>query len=288
MSWKELGQVFRETFIEFFREKNFIHAAALSYYTVLTIVPIIYLSIVTFGKFIGQETMVSIITKFFTENIGIKDVGGIIEFLNQYNFEKGSLFMQVIGLLFLLFSASAQFSCMKHSINEYFDIERILDSRKKIVISNLSTRLVSMMFLTFFGVISILTYFAQTVLISFGHHLLDNRDTLHWFYSLFAQHGLAIFSNVILFLFIFKYLNDAKVEWRLAWIGSVFTSVLLYLGQLLIKYYLTHYFFARDGGIAGTILVILVWMFYSSHIIFLGAKFTAVYARKLGRPLQID
>jgi membrane protein len=93
---------------------------------------------------------------------------------------------------------------------------------------------------------------------------------------------------VIIFVLIFKYLHDAIVPWKIALAGSVFTSILLYIGQLLIKYYLTNYFFARDGGLAGTILVILVWMYYSSHIIFLGAKFTAVYARKIGKPLQVD
>ncbi len=288
LSYKEIFDLFRETIVEFFKEKLFIHCAALSYYTVLTLVPIIYLSIVSFGKIIGQETMVTIIAKFLKENIGISDVAGIIDFLNDVDFEKGNIVMQLIGIFVILFSSSALFNSLKFSINEFFDIEKKFDSRKKEFLSGLMARLKSIILLTFFGFVVIITYFAQTIVISFGTQILGEIDTLMWFLYVFAQHILVILSNVIIFVLIFKYLHDAIVPWKIALAGSVFTSILLYIGQLLIKYYLTNYFFARDGGLAGTILVILVWMYYSSHIIFLGAKFTAVYAKKIGKPLQVD
>ncbi len=111
---------------------------------------------------------------------------------------------------------------------------------------------------------------------------------MQWVVYTFTQHFLAIISNIFIFWLIFKFLHDAFVPWKIALAGSIFTSILLYIGQLLIKYYLTNYFFARDTGLAGTILVILVWMYYTSQIIFLGAKFTSVYAQKLGKPLQVD
>jgi membrane protein len=69
--------------------------------------------------------------------------------------------------------------------------------------------------------------------------------------------------------------------------GATATALLLYLGQLLIKYYLTNYFFAAEGGIAGTIFVLLAWVYYSAQIIFLGAKFTAVYATMVGSPIHL-
>ncbi|MBI3240218.1 MAG: YihY/virulence factor BrkB family protein, partial [Flavobacteriia bacterium] len=87
------------------------------------------------------------------------------------------------------------------------------------------------------------------------------------------------------FTIIFKYLNDGRVEWKLAISGALVTAILLYMGQLLIKYYLKNYFFGSSIGLPGTILVMLAWMYYSSQIIFLGAKFTKVYATKVGRPI---
>jgi len=80
-------------------------------------------------------------------------------------------------------------------------------------------------------------------------------------------------------------LHDGKVKWKLAFGGSMFTAILLYLGQLLINYYLTNFFFAANSGIAGTLLAILTWIFYTSQIIFLGATFTASYAKFVGKPI---
>jgi membrane protein len=68
--------------------------------------------------------------------------------------------------------------------------------------------------------------------------------------------------------------------------GALFTAVLLYLGQLVINYYLANYFFAADSGVAGTLLAVLTWIFYTSQIIFLGAKYTSVYARMVGTPIK--
>jgi membrane protein len=76
------------------------------------------------------------------------------------------------------------------------------------------------------------------------------------------------------------------VQWKLALAGALVTSILLYFGQLLIKYYLGNLFFAKDAGIAGTILILLVWMYYSSQIIFFGAKFTAVYGKMVGKTIH--
>ena len=288
LTWKETFHLYKDTIFEFSKEKTFMHSASLSYYTVLSLVPIIYLSIVSFGKIIGQETMVKIISNFLKDNIGIHDIKGILEFLNQMNFEKSNFLMQTVVIITLLISCSALFNSLKFSINEFFDIEKQFSSKKKQLISGIGTRLKSIGLLAFFGFSIVVTYFFQTILISFGTKLFSDLSFMQWVVYTFTQHFLAIISNIFIFWLIFKFLHDAIVPWKIALAGSVFTSILLYIGQLLIKYYLTNYFFARDTGLAGTILVILVWMYYTSQIIFLGAKFTSVYAQKLGKPLQVD
>lgn len=291
-TWQKIKKKFQlsksilsETFVEFFKEQSFIHCAALSYYTVLTLVPIIYLGFVSIGKIIGQQTMVEIISSFLSDNIGITDTTGIINFLHTVDFEQGNLFFEIIGFVVIFVSASALFKSLKLSLNEYLDIDRVFDSKRKLIFATIRSRFVSMLMLAFFGFVLVLVYFLQILVISFGNRLFSDDSSLNVFYNHATQHGLAILSNVLIFLLIFKYLHDGEIKWRVAVAGSLFTSILLYFGQLLIKYYLTTYFFARDGGIAGTMLIILVWMYYSSHIIFLGAKFTTVYARQTDRPI---
>jgi membrane protein len=83
LDWSQRIQVLKETFSGFIFEKGLFHGAALSYYTIFAMVPIIYLSIMTFGSVIGQKTMIEIITKLLKEKVGIQDVSGIISFLRR-------------------------------------------------------------------------------------------------------------------------------------------------------------------------------------------------------------
>ena len=85
LRWNEVFNIFKKTVIEFTNEKSLFHGAALSYYTILSLVPILYLSIVSFGQFIGQKTMVAIISNVLHEQVGIQDVKGILEFLNDFS-----------------------------------------------------------------------------------------------------------------------------------------------------------------------------------------------------------
>ena len=287
LTWKEVGRLFKQTVVEFGSEKSFFHGAALSYYTIFALVPILYLSIVSFGAFIGQDKMQSIISAMLTEHIGIKDVKGIMTFLHEINFHKSNFALQVIGVVVLLISSTAILSSLQHSINEFYDIELIHESNKKMIVSTLRDRLIHVLLLMFFGLVVIITYFAQIILLSFGDKIFSGLHALHDFFEILTQHFIPFVTNVIIFYFILKFVSDGIVLKRLALAGSIVTSTLLYLGQLGIKFYLTHYFFAKDAGIAGTILILLAWVYYTSQIIFFGAKFTAVYAKILGRPIEV-
>src|SRR5690606_14747795 len=108
-----------------------------------------------------------------------------------------------------------------------------------------------------------------------------------YIYTYILGHAMAIFTNFIIFSCIFKFVHDGKVHWRLAMAGALVTALLLYGGQLLIKYYLSNFFFASRGGFAGTFFIILAWVYYSAQIIFLGAKFTAVYAKMVDHPIRL-
>lgn len=286
LTWSERKGLVQQTFADFIIEKGLFHGAALSYYTIFAMVPIIYLSIATFGAFIGQKTMIDIITRLLHEQIGIADVSGIITFLETVDFEKGNIVLRIIGIIALIISSTAIFASLKNSINTFFDIERIYDSKRTRILSNLLSRLISVGLLGFIAAVIIIAYFAQVIVISFGNKLLGDMAISGFMMSL-LQHGVGILANCLIFGFVFKYLHDGVIRWKLAWMGSFVTAILLYLGQVLIQYYLTHFFFAKDGGIAGALLVILAYMYYSSQMIFLGAKFTAVYARAVGHPITV-
>lgn len=284
LSWREIWQLAKTSFKEFFDGNSFMHGAALAYYAIFALVPIIYLSITTFGMIVGQEKIIDIVGYLMETNMGIEEVSGFTDLMYEWEIGKGgSTLLRILGVIALVFTSTAMFNSMRNSLNSFFGIEP--KHSFNIVLESLITRLISFGMLALFAVIIIVIYFAQSILISFTSELLAEGSYGERMILFIFEHFSILLVNFVLFAFIFKYLHDGLLKWKLAFGGALFTSTLLYLGQLLINYYLSNYFFAADSGIAGTLLAILTWIFYTSQIIFLGATFTSVYARMVGKPI---
>jgi membrane protein len=285
MTWTERKELIKSTFLEFFKERSLMHGAALSYYSMLALVPMLYLSITYVGMLVGNEVIIDIIARMLQEWVGVQDASGIVGFLDEVDFQGGSTFLQVAGILALLFSCSAIFNSLRRSLNSFYDIDDYKLGRKKAILRNVFARLVSLGFVIGGTLLIVVLYFAQSLFLSFSMDLLKDMELLSSAFASAINHGLPILTNLIVFFFIFKYMHDGKVGSRIALRGALVTSVLLYLGQVLIKFYLTNYFFAASGGVAGSMLIILVWVYYSSQIIFFGAKYIAVLSRMRGTPV---
>lgn len=283
----EIPGLINESVSDFANEKSFFHGAALAYYAVFALVPILYLCTVYLGKIVGHDLMIQIVGELLQKEVGIKDVSGILEFMNTLDFNKSNYFMEFLGFVLLLVTGSAFIVCLRHSINYFFDLEINYESRKHKLIQNILIRLFSMLFVTIVTIGFILFYFSQTIILSLSNSFLGNNEFVESIISDIIRQGLSLISNLVLFTLVFKYVNDAVIRWKLAFGGALLTAFLLYIGQLLIKYYLFHFFFgAKSVGIAGTIFILLAWVYYSSQIIFFGAKFISVYARKIGQPIK--
>jgi len=283
---KRLFEIIKQTFIEFFQEQSFFHGAALAYYTVFAMIPLIYLVIICFGVIVGQDTVSDIIEDVLRKQIGLKDVSGIMTFLKELNVGKGTFLSNMIGIVTLLFSSSVLLSSLRTSINEFYDVNVNIESKRKRFEYNIGTKLVSMFMLAVFGIVFITLYLGETFVMSAINGLLGDLSGFEQFIVSSLLNIFSVLTNVVLFAMVFKYVNDGQVRWRYALKGALFTSILLFIGQLLIKFYLANFFFGSKAGVAGTLLVILLWMYYTSQIVFLGAKFTKVVAIFDGNPIQ--
>ncbi|MGM0477847.1 MAG: YihY/virulence factor BrkB family protein [Bacteroidota bacterium] len=284
LSWREIWELAKISFKEFFSGDSFTHGAALAYYAIFALVPIIYLAITSFGLIVGQDKIIDIVGYLMETNMGIQDVSNFTDLMYQWDIGKGgSTLLKVFGIIALIFTSTAMFNSLRNSLNTFFNIDP--NHHYNVVLESLITRLISFGMLALFAIIIIVIYFAQSMLISLGSEFLSDGSTAEKILLVVFEHFTILLVNFSLFSFIFKYLHDGVLRWKLALGGALFTAILLYLGQLLINYYLSNFFFAANSGIAGTLLAILTWIFYTSQIIFLGAKFTAVYARMVGKPI---
>lgn len=277
----------KTVFQEFFKEKSLMHGAALAYYGILALVPFLYLCVTVAGRLVGQDTMVDIISQILQKQVGIADVSGIMGFLKTVDLAHGNFFMEIIGLIALLFSSTAILSALKRSLNEFYDLDLNVLSRRRKIVRGIFSRLISMGFVIGITVLIMMLYFGQTIILSLSDEWLNDVSWLDSAFTWLVQFAVPILTNAIVFAFVFKYLNDGLVRWKFAIRGALLTSGLMFLGQWLIQFYLLNYFFGARGGVAGSFLVILVWMYYSSQIIFLGAKFINVWCKNAGTPIEI-
>lgn len=284
LSWKEIWKLTKTSFSEFIEGNSFMHGAALAYYAIFALVPIIYLAVTSFGLFIGQDEIIAIVGDLLEDNVGISDVSAFTDLMYEWDIGKGgTLFLRIVGIGALIFISTAMFNSLRNSLNFFFGIEP--EKRFNIVLETLLQRLLSFGLMALFGAIIIVVYFVQSILVSFGSEILSDGSFIQELVINILEHISMLLINFLLFAFVFKYLHGGKIQWKLAMGGALLTAILLYLGQLLINYYLTNFFFAANSGIAGTLMALLTYIFYTSQIIFIGAKFTSVYARMVGKPI---
>ncbi len=281
LTWPEVGQLIKNTFSEFFEENTFRHSAALAYYTIFSLIPMIYLAIYFFGRFLGNEMVNNVIADFLVKSVGLTDVTEIMTLISSYDVEKRNVVMEVVSIVTILFTSSALVISLRDSINDFMGIKIDKVPIKKALLRTLLQRLLSIAFIGVFGLIIIAVYIAQTVLFSFSAEIGQHSNYM-WLFNNGLSHIFSIGTNLIIFTLMFKYVHQGVVHWKIAFYGGLVTAILFYVGQLLIKYYLGHLFFASGAGVAGSILMLLTWIFYTGQIIFLGAKFVAMYSEILG------
>ena len=278
--WYSFFLVLKDSLIAYFSEGAFFHGAALAYYTLFAFVPIVYLSSSIFGRVVGKANMERMISDLLKNQIGISDTKGIMEFLNSVNFDKPSIILEIISIGVLLYGCSAFLVSLKRSINEFFNISKKNRKEENIILNIIGFRFLSVAFLAVFALIIILFYFMQVFIFSALTNYINYKSGFVDFTLDFFHHCLTIISNTLIFTLVFKYIHDGFVPWVLALKGAIVTSFLLFISQLLIKYYLQNYFFLGNTGIAGSLFIFLAWVHYSAQIVFFGAKFTAVLAER--------
>lgn len=269
--------VVKDAFVEYIKEGAFFHGAALAYYTLFALFPILYLSLTTFGRIVGKDKMVSIIQQLFYEKVGLSDSATILDYLKVIDLDNGNWVLSLISIFVLLYACSAFLVSLKRSLNEFLEVNDV--GKENIVLNLLRFRFLSVFYIASFALVIILFYFFQIFAVSLIEKWIMTSNGFVDFSLYLFNHALSIFSNIIIFWVIFKYVNDAKISAKLALKGAILTALLLYFSQLGIKFYLQNYFFLGKSGIAGSFFILLAWVNYSSQIIFFGAKYTHVLQR---------
>jgi len=286
VSWFDKFRFFFEAMQSYLQEGAFFHGASLAYYTLFSFVPIVYLATSIFGRIFGQHNMEHMIVGFLREQIGIQDTSGILQFLKGVELEKPNVVLEIVSVIVLIIGGSAFFTSLKRSMNDFFEIPKERRQEGNVVLNFLSFKFLSIALLALFSSLVIMMYFLQIFVVSAVEHYLQANSFILSASVIVLENLLSIASNFMIFVLIFKFVHDGKIQWKLAIYGGLITAVLLFATELLLRYYLRNYFFLGKMGIAGSLFVILAWVNYSAQMVFLGAKFTAMLGKKIGMEIE--
>jgi len=280
---KQLWRVIVATFMGFINDNGLKLSASLAYYTVFSIAPLIILVIsitsLVLGHYNFNDTVYAQIQHFMGKDAALQ----LQEIVKHLALSGKTGVALIAGIVILLIGASSMFVEIQDSLNI---IWRVKAKPKKGWLKFLKNR-----FLSFSLIISLGFLLLVSLIINIAINALSERLT-HFLpaitVTLFDLINLAITLVVIAVLFgiIFKFLPDAKIKWRDVRSGAIFTALLFMLGQYLIGLYLKYTAQGSAYGAAGSLIIILVWIYYTSAILYIGAEFTQVYAEAIGSSIE--
>ncbi len=282
-SLKEFWNLVKDTLSEFSDDNGIKLSAALAYYTIFSIPPLLVIIIRTTGIVFGQEAIEGQIYAQIQSLVGKPAAAQIQQTITATIFDKNSFWATSISIIALLFGATGVFAEIQDSINIIWGLKA---KPKRGFFKLIINRVISFSMIVVIGFILLVSLTLNAVLDIFNYQLqrLFPDVAVYAFYAL----NIILLLSVITMLFatIFKILPDARIRWRIVIFGALFTTIMFMIGKVLISLYLGNSDVGSTYGAAGSVIIILVWVYYSSMILFFGAEFTQVYAERFSTGIE--
>lgn len=258
-------------------------AASLSFYTALSLAPLLVLIVSIVGIFFGDEAARGQVVSTLGNEIGYDTASFLEDIVENASNNSNGIISTVVSLVMVIIGATGVFMQLQYSLNQVWDIE-VEDSG---IITMLRKRLISFGMIITLGFLLLISLVIDAGVSSLDQYLsnvLPSTQIIIRALTVIFSFGISVF----LFAFLYKYIPDAKIKWRDVTIGAVVTAILFSLGRFALSLYLGNVGLASTYGAAGSFIVILVWVYYSAQIVMFGAEFTQVYAREMGSSIVPD
>jgi membrane protein len=265
----------KATFSAWSDDKALRLGAALAFYSVLSLSPMLLLVLSAAAAIWGQDAATGQILGQMRDMVGQKGAEAIQAILLTASEHKQAGFVATVtGFGMLLFSASGMFGELQDAMNL---IWKVKPSARKPVIAILRDRFFSfamVMGCGFLLLISLVVSAGLSALANYVNGLFPGGSLFMQAVDFFAGFGII----TLIFALTFKTVPEVKIKWRVVWPGAALTAVLFMVGKFLIGLYLSRTSLASSYGAAGSLVVLLLWIYYSAQILFFGAEFTHIYA----------
>jgi membrane protein len=275
---KIAGDFFREVFEEWSKDDALSLGAALAYYTIFSMAPLLVLVIAIAGLVFGRAAAEGQIVTQIQDAIGPAGAKTIEEMIARASRPSSGVTATVVSLATMFFGASGAFGQLQSSLNKIWDVG---GKRRRGIQGHLRKRALAFGMIVFSGFLLFLSLAASTAL-AVVHGFIDERFPILGPLLPLANFTLSLAVITLLFAMILKMLPEVTIEWGDVWLGAIVTSLLFAIGKALIGLYLGRAGVTSVYGAAGSLVLVLLWIYYSAQLLFLGAEFTEVYSRRFG------
>jgi membrane protein len=285
ITWKGAWGLLKDAFTGFLDDKVVKLSGALAYFTVFSIGPMLIVIIFFADLFYGKEAVEGTIFSQIEGFVGASAAAQIQEIIRNASLSGKGPVTGIIGVITLLIGATTVFAEIQDTINT---IWRLKAKPKKGWLKILLDRLLSFSIVVSIGFLLLVSLVITGLVEALSNRLInifpDIALLLIYIFNLLVTFGVV----TLLFAIIFKVLPDAKIKWRDVITGAMVTAVLFMLGKFGITFYISSSNVSTAYGTAGSFVILLVWVYYSSIILYFGAEFTKAYAVTYGGLIQPD
>ena len=282
---KSLLVLLRDTVAAFLQDRATIYAAGLAYYTVFSLAPLLVFVVTVAGFFIGRSAASEQIV-FQLQLIVGEELGGFLEeLLGALNDRSSAGTITLISLAGLIFGATGIFNQIKNSVNILWGLVPRRPRGARDYLHLVRSRAIPFLMVFVFGLLLSAVVLIDTIL-----GVVQSRLAVFFpeLAELLPSLGRFVVPTLTLFTFalIYKLLPDARVRWRDIWPGALLATVLFLVGRYLLVLFLDYSNTGSAFGAAGSLVVLLVWVFFSANILLLGVEFIKLYATRFGHPIR--
>ncbi len=282
MNPKSLFEMLKDTFKEWSEDKASRLAAALAYYTVFSIAPLLVVVIGIAAFFFGRNVSQQQIMSQVQGLVGAQGAQLIATMIQNASKPSSSLPATVIGLATLLLGAAGLFGALQDSLNTIWGVA---PNPKRGILGTIKDRFLSFTMVLGTGFLLLVSLSVSAALTAVGTYF---GNKIAGFSTAWQGVDFLVSFAVITLLFamIYKVLPDVEIAWSDVWIGAAVTALLFVIGKFLIGLYLGRGSVGSVYGAAGSLAILLIWVYYSAQILFFGAEFTQVYAHHRGSRIK--
>ena len=268
--------IFKQTFQEFLSDKVPRLGAALAYYTIFSIAPLLLIAIAIAGMAFGQDAARNQITGQLSAVLGKTAAEAVNDMVANAAKPKTGTVATVLGIVTLLLGASGVFGQLKDALNTIWDVK---PKKSGGILGMLRERFLSMAMVMGVGFLLLVSLVLDAAISGAAKRFIpESMAAIAQTIQIIVSLGVV----TVLFAAMFRFLPDLKIQWRDVWLGAAFTSLLFVVGKFALGVYLTRSAVGSAYGAAGSLVVLLLWIYYSAQILLFGAEFTQVYARTHG------